>query len=70
MFMGHPTYILHDGVIVPASEAQVAAEQLRMNFEGYCIQMGWPLRIRPSVTQERDKTEVAQRLPMVISESP
>lgn len=70
MFMGHPTYILHDGVIVPASEAQVAAEQLRMNFEGYCIQMGWPLRIRPSVTQERDKTEVAQRLPMVVSESP
>lgn len=70
MYLGHPTYILHDGVIVPESEAAAVAHQLQVTFEGYCDQMGWPLFIRPSVTHERGKVEVADRLPMTIRRRP
>jgi len=68
MYMGHPTYILHDGLIVPESEGDSVAEHVQLAFEGYCDQMGWPLLIKPSVTQERAKVEVADRLPMTIVE--
>lgn len=70
MYMGHPTYILHDAVLVPESEAQIVAEQLQLTFEGYCDQMGWPLLIKPSITQERGKVQIAERLPMTITERP
>jgi len=70
MHMGHPTYILHDGLLVPESHGPSVAEHIQLAFEGYCDQMGWPLLIKPSVTQERDKVEVADRLPMTIVERP
>lgn len=68
MHMGHPTYILHDGLIVPESHGPSVAEHIQLAFEGYCDQMGWPLLIKPSVTQERAKEGVADRLPMMIVE--
>jgi len=66
MYMGHPTYILHDGLLVPESAAEDVAEHIQFAFEGYCDHMGWPLLIKPSVTQERAKKQIAERLPMTI----
>ncbi|WP_417605096.1 hypothetical protein [Primorskyibacter flagellatus] len=68
MYMGHPTYILHDGILVPESHAAGVAEHLQVAFEGYCDSMGWPLIIKPSVTQERAKVKLADRLPMTITD--
>ena len=56
-FFDQDLFILHDGLLVKEFDADYAAWVLQCRFEGYCVDHGWPLEVRPAVSLERNKQE-------------
>ena len=65
-----PAFILHDGLLVKESDADYAGWVIQCRFEGYCIDQGWPLTVRPAVSFEKNKREIKERLPLEFAANP